>query len=85
MALTPAILSYLIPPHEMLYLPVSTILTLRLSTLPAEYCFNGGVDPGGVPELKECPLDDDTAANNDNNASDTVAVCYQTCTFMDCV
>jgi hypothetical protein len=73
-ALTHAILSYPILPHEMLCLPVSTILTLRLSTLPAEYCFDGGVDPGRVPELKECPLDNDTATNNDNNALDTVAV-----------
>jgi hypothetical protein len=70
----PAIISYPIPSCEMLGLPMSTTLALGPSTSPAEYCFNGGVDLGGVLELKEHPLDDDTAANNADNASDTAVV-----------
>ena len=46
-------------------LPVSAMLTLRPSTPPTKYHFNGGVDPGRVPEPEECPLDA-------NNALDTM-------------
>jgi hypothetical protein len=57
----------------MSYLPVSATLTLGLSAPSAEYCFDGGVDPGGVPEPEEHLLDNDTSTDEANNALDTTA------------